>query len=85
MKHVCYICNFQNNDSFHIKVIFIVGSRSIPCWGKNPYEFIKRNCIRLLTNELAEKYSWLGAKQKQKFCRLKHADLLIGKCLIYIM
>lgn len=49
--------------------------------GKNPYEFVKRNCTRLLTNELAEKYSWLGAKQKRKFCHLKLADLLISKRL----
>ncbi|XP_039312350.1 uncharacterized protein LOC105206708 isoform X3 [Solenopsis invicta] len=45
--------------------------------GKNPYEFIKRNCTHLLTNELAEKYSWLGARQKRKFAPLKLADLLI--------
>jgi len=47
--------------------------------GKNPYDFIRRNCTRTLTNELGEKYSWLGQKQKRKFSCLKFSALLIGK------
>lgn len=47
--------------------------------GNNPYDFIKRNCTRTLSNELAEKYSWLGQKQKRKFSNLKFSVLLIGK------
>lgn len=50
--------------------------------GNTPYEFIRCNCSRLMTNELAEQYSWLRTKGKRKFCKLKPADLLIGKHLI---
>jgi len=33
---------------------------------KNPYDFIRKNYTRTLTNELGQKYSWLGQKQKRK-------------------
>ncbi|CAL1678842.1 unnamed protein product [Lasius platythorax] len=69
-EHVEQFLNQPNNFETSVKEVSRVG-------GKNPYEFVKRNCTRLLTNELAEKYSWLGAKQKRKFCHLKLADLLI--------
>jgi len=46
--------------------------------GKNPYDFIRRNCTRILTNEL-KKYSWLGQKQKRQFSCLNFSALLIGK------
>ncbi|XP_029170533.1 uncharacterized protein LOC114940175 isoform X2 [Nylanderia fulva] len=69
-EHVEQFLNQPNKFEISVKEVSRVG-------GKNPYEFIKRNCTRLLTNELAEKYSWLGAKQKRKFCHLKLADLLI--------
>ncbi|KAL0120368.1 hypothetical protein PUN28_008198 [Cardiocondyla obscurior] len=62
--------NRPNNFQASVIEVFRVG-------GKTLYKFIKRNCCRLITNELAEKYSWLGAKAKQKFCNLKIADLLI--------
>ncbi|XP_011861114.1 PREDICTED: uncharacterized protein LOC105558166, partial [Vollenhovia emeryi] len=64
-----FLCQ-PNNFEASVKEVSRVG-------GNHPYEFIKRNCTRLLTNELAEKYSWLGAKQKRKFGHLKLADLLI--------
>jgi len=45
--------------------------------GTSCYNFIKRNLSRLMNNELAQKYSWLGAKLKRKFCNLRIADMLI--------
>ncbi|XP_024886865.1 uncharacterized protein LOC112464232 isoform X2 [Temnothorax curvispinosus] len=47
--------------------------------GKHSYEFMKRNLSQLLSNKLAEEYSWLGKKKKQKFHELKLANMLIGK------
>lgn len=33
--------------------------------GTSSYNFIKRNLDRLVSNELAQQYSWLGAKEKK--------------------
>lgn len=52
--------------------------------GKHSYEFMKRNLSKLLSDKLAERYSWLGKKQKQKFHELKLAEMLIGKQLILL-
>jgi len=46
--------------------------------GKHSYEFVKRNLSQLLSNKLAEKYSWFGRKHKKKFHELKLAEMLIG-------
>jgi len=40
---------------------------------------LEKNCTRTLTNELGEKYNWLGQKQKRKFSCLKFSALLFGK------
>jgi len=47
--------------------------------GTSSYNFIKRNLERLISNELAQQYSWLGAKLKRKFCNLRIADMLLSK------
>lgn len=49
--------------------------------GTSPYNFIKRSLCRLITNELAQQYSWLGAKLKKKFCNLRITKMLLGKCI----
>ncbi|XP_032690649.1 uncharacterized protein LOC116853628 isoform X2 [Odontomachus brunneus] len=41
--------------------------------GTSSYHFIKRNMDRLISNKIAQQYSWLGAKQKRKFCNLRIA------------
>lgn len=50
--------------------------------GTSPYNFIKRNLCRLITNELAVQYSWLGAKLKRQFSNLRITNMLLGKCII---
>lgn len=50
--------------------------------GKHCYEFVKRNLNQLLSNKLAQTYSWFGKKHKKKFYELKLAEMLIGKILI---
>jgi len=57
---------------------YITGYTSIAYWWQT-YEFVKRNLNQLLSNKLAEKYSWLGKKHKRKFYELKLAEMLIGK------
>lgn len=49
--------------------------------GKHCYEFMRRSLSQLLSNKMAEKYSWLGKKHKQKFCELKLSEMLIGNIL----
>ncbi|XP_039310317.1 uncharacterized protein LOC120358954 isoform X1 [Solenopsis invicta] len=46
--------------------------------GTSPYNFIKRSLCRLITNELAQQYSWLGAKLKKKFCNLRITKMLLA-------
>lgn len=52
--------------------------------GKCPYDFVKRNLSVIMNNDLASKYSWLGAKKKKKFNILKVAELILGKILTLI-
>lgn len=47
--------------------------------GKHSYDFMKRNLSQLLSNKLAQRYSWFGKKHKQKFNELKLTEMLIGK------
>ncbi|XP_011688854.1 PREDICTED: uncharacterized protein LOC105450618 [Wasmannia auropunctata] len=51
--------------------------------GTSPYNFIKRNLCRLISNELAQKYSWLGAKLKRKFCNLQITKMLLAAGIEY--
>ncbi|XP_029176362.1 uncharacterized protein LOC114944562 [Nylanderia fulva] len=46
--------------------------------GKHCYEFVKRNLNQLLSNKLAQTYSWFGKKHKKKFYELKLAEMLIA-------
>ncbi|XP_018392600.1 PREDICTED: uncharacterized protein LOC108771702, partial [Cyphomyrmex costatus] len=62
----------KNQDNFKISVI--EASRT---GGKHCYEFMKRNLNQLLSNKLAEKYSWLGKKHKKIFQELKLTEMLI--------
>ncbi|XP_011705269.1 PREDICTED: uncharacterized protein LOC105460516, partial [Wasmannia auropunctata] len=44
--------------------------------GTTPYDFVKRCLSLLLSNRLAEQYSWHGAKKKQIFGKLSLANVL---------
>ncbi|KAM0730284.1 hypothetical protein ACS0PU_004161 [Formica fusca] len=45
--------------------------------GNNGYEFIRRALSMILTNEVADKYSFFGRKKKKSFCNLNICKLLI--------
>ncbi|CAL1671922.1 unnamed protein product [Lasius platythorax] len=63
----------ENQANFNTSV-----TQALRIGGKHSYEFIKRNLSQLLSNQLAEKYSWLGKKHKRKFCELKLSEMLIA-------
>ncbi|XP_036146907.1 uncharacterized protein LOC105840320 [Monomorium pharaonis] len=63
----------KNKDNFKTSV-----AQASRIGGKHSYEFIKRNLSKLLSNKLAEGYSWLGKKHKKKFYELKLAEMLIA-------
>ncbi|XP_011704816.1 PREDICTED: uncharacterized protein LOC105460067, partial [Wasmannia auropunctata] len=44
--------------------------------GTTPYDFVKRCLSLLLSNRLAEQYSWYGAKKKRVFGKLFIASVL---------
>ncbi|XP_019884176.2 uncharacterized protein LOC105254819 isoform X2 [Camponotus floridanus] len=46
--------------------------------GNNGYEFIRRALSMMLTNEIADKYSFFGRKKKKSFCNLNICKLLIS-------
>ncbi|CAG9814693.1 unnamed protein product [Phaedon cochleariae] len=50
----------------------------------SPYEFARRVFGRLLTNEMAVQYTWLGTKEKEALVKTKLADVLLKafeKCI----
>ncbi|XP_063933006.1 uncharacterized protein LOC135144831 isoform X3 [Zophobas morio] len=53
----------------HGEYFFILGGRNAP-------EFIRRALSRLISNEFAILYSWLGHKGKKPFSNLKIAGVL---------
>lgn len=50
--------------------------------GNNGYEFIRRALSMMLTNEIADKYSFFGRKKKKSFCNLNICKLLISEYYI---
>lgn len=52
--------------------------------GSNTYDFAKRVLQSVMTNELANLYSWLGRREKLNFCQLPFAQLVMGNSLIVI-
>lgn len=53
--------------------------------GNNGYEFIRRGLSMLLTNKLADKYSFFGWKKKKPFCNLNICKILISECSIKVL
>lgn len=47
--------------------------------GSSVKNFNQRALQRLISNNLAEMYSWFGRRGKKAFYKLKLADLIIGK------
>ncbi|CAG9824522.1 unnamed protein product [Phaedon cochleariae] len=45
--------------------------------GSSPYESARRVFGRLLTNEMAVQYTWLGTKEKEALVKTKLADVLL--------
>lgn len=72
---------------FRLQTIFMFQINELKqIGGNNIYDFIRRALSMILTNEIANKYSFFGRKKKKTFCNLNICKLLISEyyiCLFY--
>lgn len=53
--------------------------------GSSVKDIIRRLLTRVLANDLASKYSWIGFKKKEKFSTLALKDCIICECYLVVV
>lgn len=61
------------------RVYFLKVTELSKIGGNSTYDFVRRCLTLIITNELAEEYSWHGLRKKREFGKLKLANVMISK------